>query len=125
MRVSLKAVAGVDTVDVSLEKGLATVTMKPGNTTTLRQLNDAITKNGFTIKDSMATVAGTAITTNGKTAVQVSGSNDVLNLVPEPSGTVGAASFTGKSVLVVGTIPEASKGKAPDTIHYRSITEGK
>ena len=30
MRVSLKAVPGVDTVDVSLEKGLAAVKMKPG-----------------------------------------------------------------------------------------------
>ena len=125
MRVSLKAVPGVDTVDVSLEKGLATVKMKAGNMTTLKQLNEAIARNGFTMKDSTAIVAGTVVTTNGKTAVQVSGSNDVLNLVPESSSVVGAASFTGKSILVEGMIPEASKGKVPDTIHYRSITEGK
>jgi heavy-metal-associated domain-containing protein len=125
VRVSLKAVPGVDTVDVSLEKGLATVKMKPGNMTTLKQLNEAIAKNGFTMKDSTAIVAGTVVTTNGKTAVQVSGSNDVLNLVPESSSVVDAASFTGKSILVEGMIPEAGKGKVPDTIHYRSITEGK
>jgi hypothetical protein len=125
VRVSLKAVPGVDTVDVSLEKGLATVKMKPGNMTTLKHLNQAIAKNGFTMKDSTAIVAGTVITTNGKTAVQVYGSNDVLNLVPESSNVLDAASFTGKSILVEGMIPEASKGKVPDTIHYRSITEGK
>ena len=56
MRVSLKAVPGVDSVDVSLEKGLAVVKMKPGNTTTLKQLNEAIAKNGFTMKDSSAVV---------------------------------------------------------------------
>lgn len=125
MRVSLKAVPGVDTVAVSLEKGLATVKMKPGNTTPLKQLNEAIAKNGFTMKDSTAIVAGTIVTTNGKTAVQVSGSNDVLNLVPESSSAVDAASFTGKFILVEGMIPEASKGRVPDTIRYRSIMEGK
>ena len=64
MRVSLKSVAGVDSVDVSLEKGLAVVKMKPGNTATLKQLNEAITKNGFTMKDSTATVVGTVIETD-------------------------------------------------------------
>jgi len=125
VRVSLKAVPGVDTVEVSLEKGLAKVQMKPGNMTTLKQLNEAIAKNGFTMKDSTAIVAGTVVTTNGKTALQVSGSNDVLNLVPESSSAVDPASLTGKSILVDGVISEASKGKVPDTIHYRSITEGK
>ena len=121
----MKAVPGVDTVDVSLEKGLATVKMKPGNMTTLKQLNEAIAKNGFTMKDSTAIVAGTAVTKNGKTAVQVSDSNDVLNLVPESSSVVDAAFFTGRFTLVEGIISEARKGKGPDTIHYRSITEGK
>ena len=125
MRVSLKAVPGVDSVDVSLEKGLATVKMKPGNMTTLQQLNEAIAKNGFTMKDSTAILAGTVVTTNGKTAIQVSGSNDVLNLVPESSSAVDAASVTGKSILVEGMIPEASTGKVPDVIHYRSITDRK
>ena len=115
----------MDTVDVSLEKGLATVKMKPGNMTTLKQLNEAIAKNGFTMKDSTAIVAGTVVTTNGKTSVRVYGSNDELNLVPESGSAVEAGSFAGKSVLVEGMIPEASKGKVADTIHYRSITEGK
>ena len=122
---SLKAVPGVDSVDVSLEKGLATVKMKPGNMTTLKQLNEAIAKNGFTMKDSTAILAGTVVTMNGKTAIQVSGSNDVLNLVPESSSAVDAASIAGKSIFVEGMIPEASTGKVPDVIHYRSITERK
>ena len=82
-------------------------------------------KNGFTMEDSTAIVAGTVVTTNGKAAVQVSGSNDVLTLVPGSSSVVDAASFAGKSILVEGTIPEASKGKVPDTIDYRSIKEGR
>ena len=119
----MKAVPGVDTVYVSLEKGLATVKMKPGNTTTLKQLKEAITKNGFTMKDSMVSVAGTAVTSNNNTTFQVSGSNDTLNLVPDSGTTVDAATLFGKPVLVQGTIPEAKKGNSPGIIRYRSITE--
>ena len=123
MRVSLKSVAGVESVEVSLEKGLAAVKMKPGNTTTLKQLQDAITKNGFTMKQSKATVAGTILVANGKTQLKVSGSNDVLQLVPESQSGPEASSMQGKSVIVTGTISEAPKGKSPDSLNYHSLVE--
>jgi hypothetical protein len=125
VRVSLKAVSGVDSVDVSLEKGLAVVKLKPGNTATLKQLNEAITKNGFTMKDSTATVAGTVTSTDGNAMLRVSGSNDMLQLVPQFTSAPNATSMIGKTVLVEGTIPEAGKGKAPVSLRYQSITEEK
>jgi copper chaperone CopZ len=121
VRVSLKSVPGVDSVDVSLEKGLAAVKMKPGNATTLRQLQNAITKNGFTMKQSKATVAGTILVANGKTQLKISGSNEVLQLVPESQSVPNASSMQGNSVVVAGTIPEAAKGKSPDSLNYRSL----
>jgi copper chaperone CopZ len=123
VRVSLKSVAGVDSVDVSLEKGLAVVKMKPGNTATLKQLNEAITKNGFTMKDSTAIVVGTVIETDEKAILKVSGSNDLLKMMPQSTSSPNAVSMAGKTVLVEGTVPEAGKGKAPDSIRYQSITE--
>jgi copper chaperone CopZ len=123
VRVSLKSVAGVDSVDISLEKGLAVVKMKPGNTATLKQLNEAITKNGFSMKDSTATVAGTVIETAGSVMLKVSGSNDLLKLIPQFTSATNAVSMVGKTVLVEGTVPEAGKGKAPDSLRYQSITE--
>ena len=123
MRVSLKSVSGVDSVDVSLEKGLASVRMKPGNTATLKQLNQAIAKNGFTMKQSTATIAGKVVTANGKTILQVPGSNEMLELIPDSSVAPVAPSLEGKSVLVDGAIPEAGKGKSPDSIRYRSVKE--
>ena len=125
MRVSLKAVPGVDSVDVSLEKGLALVKMKPGHTTTLKQLNEAIEKNGFTMKDSSAIVAGTVAVTNGVATLTVTGSNDLLRLAPQSASSPSAASLAGKTVVVEGTIPEAGKGRAPDSIRYKSMTEEK
>jgi hypothetical protein len=97
--------------------------MKPANTTTLKQLNEAITKNGFTMKQSVATVAGNVVVTNGKPMLQVSGSNEMLKLIPESDGAPKANALEGKSVLVEGTIPEAGKGQLPGSIRYRSITE--
>jgi len=123
VRVSLKSVSGVDSVDVSLEKGLAAVKMKPGNTATLNQLQNAIAKNGFAMKESPAIIAGTIVVANGKTQLQVSGSNELLTLIPQSQASGDAASLNGKSVLAEGTIPEAAKGKMPDSIRYRSIKE--
>jgi copper chaperone CopZ len=122
VRVSLKAVPGVESVDVSLEKGLAVVKMKPGNSATFKQLNEAISKNGFTMKDSVATVAGTVLEANGKPALRVSGSNDVLTLIPDGLAPHAVAE-TGKYVVVTGVVPEAGKGKTLDLIRYRAITE--
>ena len=123
MRVSLKSVAGVDSVDVSLEKGLAAVKLKPGNTATLKQLQNAITKNGFTMKQSNAVMAGTVLASDGKAQLQVSGSNDVVQLILDSPAVPNAAAMQGKSVVAVGTLSEAAKGKPPDSLRYRSITE--
>lgn len=125
MRVSLKAVPGVDNVNVSLEKGLATVTLKPGNATTLKQLQGAIAKNGFTMKRSEATVIGKLVNTDGRLQLQVSGSNDVLQLVPDGANGSDTTKLEGKAVKVTGDIPEAAKGKLPDTLQVKSLEEQK
>ena len=125
MRVSLKSVSGVDAVDVSLEKGLANVKMKPGNTATFKQLQDAITKNGFTMKPSNVSVVGKIVVMNGQPQLQVSGSNDLVNLIPGAPQTANVNAMTNKLVFVEGTLNEAAKGKVPDTIRYRSIVEEK
>jgi len=109
VRVSLKSVAGVDAVDVSLEKGLAVIKLKPGNTATLKQLQEAITRNGFTMKQSNATIAGQVFIENGKAQLKVSGSNDVLNLLPENQAAPDVNAMNGKSIVVQGVILEPAK----------------
>jgi cation transport ATPase len=123
VRVSLKAVSGVDSVEVNLEKGGAFVKMKPANTATLKQIHDAIAKNGFAMKQSTATIAGTVVQANGQAQLRVSGSNEMLELTPDVSAASIPLSLDGKSVLVEGTIPEASKGKSPDSIRYHPLKE--
>ena len=111
-------------MDVSLNKGLATVTLKPGNTVTIEQLQHAITKNGFTTKRSTVVAIGTLVSANHKLALRVSGSNEVFDLVPEnqQANTSDLKPLSGKSVTVEGVIPETPKGEKPETIDFRAIT---
>lgn len=122
MRVSLMSVNGVASVEVSLEKGLAAVKLKSGNAVTLKQLQDAITKNGFTMKQSRLIAAGKVIGAGADAKFQISGSNETLALLPE-SDRVPAPSATAATLIVDGTIPEAVKGKIPASLRYRSLSE--
>lgn len=125
MRVSLLSVSGVASVDVSLDKGLATVKLKPGNSVTLKQLQGAITKNGFTMKESKLVAAGKLIRDGNNAKLQISVSNEVVALVPESPAATAAVTSGGTAVVVEGALPEAAKGKIPDTIRYRSLTPEK
>jgi len=116
------SVSGVQSVQVSLEKGLATVKFKPGNSVTLKQLQGAITKNGFTMKESKIVAAGKLLQEGGSTKFQITGSNDVLSLVAEASATAAQPAAGSSAFVVEGTIPESAKGKTPETIRYRSLT---
>ena len=123
VRVALKGVNGVGSVDVSLNKGLATVTLKPGNTVTIEQLQHAITKNGFTTKQSTVVVTGTLLLDDHKETLRVSGSNELFDLVPEnqQANTSNMKRLSGRAVTVEGIIPETPKGQKADTIDFRSI----
>jgi len=125
VRVSLLSVSGVAAVDVSLEKGLAMVKLKPGNSVTFKQLQTAITKNGFTMKESKVVAAGQVESADGSTKLHISGSNEVISLVPE-SSTITAPALSGANAVVVeGKVPEPAKGKTPDTIRFHTINAEK
>jgi len=55
---SLKKIDGVKDVSISLNKGLATIELKPGNHVTIDDIKRVIEKNGFTPKETRV-IAGT------------------------------------------------------------------
>jgi copper chaperone CopZ len=125
VRVALKHVAGVDSVDVSLNQGLADVTLKPGNIVTMQQLQRAITKNGFTTKQSTVAVNGTVILEQDKWKLRVSGTGELYELVPATplAHKPDPGQMKDKSVTVEGVIPETAKGETPDKIQFNAIHE--
>ena len=58
VNVALKKVAGMESVEVSLNKGLATVKLKPGNTVSVPELWELIHDKGYTPKATAISVRG-------------------------------------------------------------------
>ena len=87
--VALKKVAGVESVEVSLNKGLATVKLKPGNTVSVPQLWELIHKNGYTPKTTAVSVRGELANVNGQLRLKVSGTKDTLALAADPKNAAG------------------------------------
>lgn len=119
MSVALKKVEGVESVNVSLNEGLATIRLREGNKATVEQLRHVVRKNGFTPKESTVTVVGKVIERNGKPALEVNGPDVVLLL----TGDVAELSKRmGKRVVVSGVVP-APGNNEPETIEVKTISD--
>jgi len=119
VRVALKKFPGVDSVDVSLNKGLATVKLKPGNTVRPRDMWEAIRKNGFTPKDTHVIVRGTIDGAERK--VKVAGTDEEFDLRGEPKILNVPKSEAGKIVAIEGNIVPGRDLKAPVPLEVKEI----
>ena len=81
VRGAIKKIPGVESVDVSLNKGLATVKLKPGNVATIQQFWETVRRNGFTPKQTKVVVRGSLLSSGNNLNLKVSGSNQSHELV--------------------------------------------
>jgi cation transport ATPase len=120
-------IEGVESVDVSLQQGAATVKFKRGNHVTVDEIRDAIRKNGFTPKAAELTIAGKLIERNGKLALAVSGSDVVYELVESADAKGKLAELRkqlGKDVSVKARLAESSGKTGPPPLEVRDFTVG-
>jgi copper chaperone CopZ len=113
--VALKKVAGVESVEVSLNKGLATVKLKPGNTVSVQQLWELIHKNGCTPKTTAVSVRGEVANVNGALQLKISGTKDTLPLAADAKNAAAfgdASKKIGQTVVVQGVLVPAKDLKA-------------
>ena len=113
--VALKKVAGVESVEVSLNKGLATVKLKAGNTVSVPQLWELIRKNGYTPKATNVSVRGTLESAPGGLQLKVTGTTDTLRLSSDtrnPAAFSQASKKAGQAVTVQGVMMPAKDLKA-------------
>jgi copper chaperone CopZ len=113
--VALKRVAGVESVEVSLNKGLAAVKLKPGNAVSVPQLWELIHKNGYTPKATTVLARGDLANTNGSLQLKVSGTKDTLALAADPKNAAAfgdASKKIGQTVVVQGVMVPAKDLKA-------------
>jgi copper chaperone CopZ len=114
--VALRKVAGVASVEVSLNKGLATVHLKPDNTVSVPQLWELIHKNGYTPKVTTVLVRGELANGNGGLQLKVSGTKVILTLAADPKNAatyVEASKRLGQTVIMQGVMTPSKDLKAP------------
>ncbi len=115
VHVALKKVSGVEDVEVSLNKGLATVKLKAGNTVSVPQLWEIIHQNGYTPKATSISVRGDVADVQGRLSLKVSGTKDTLALAADPKNAAafGAAKAKlGQTVVVEGVMTPGKDLKA-------------
>jgi copper chaperone CopZ len=123
VRGAIKKFSGVESVDVSLNKGLATVKLKPGNTLKPEEFWEAVRKNGFTPKETRVVVRGEV--QGGK--LKVTGTNQILDLAPDPKNPKAfeeVRGYTSKTLTVQGSLTRQNNSKAPVSLQVRGIEKG-
>jgi copper chaperone CopZ len=116
VNVALKKVAGVESVDVSLTKGLAAIKLKPENTVSVPQLWQLIHEKGYTPKATTVSVRGDLANIQGRLQLKVSGTNETLALVSDSKNATAygeAQKKLGQTVIIQGVMVPAKDLKAP------------
>ncbi len=120
VNVALKKVAGVESVDVSLNKGVATVKLKAGNGVTVSQLWQLIHEKGYSPKATTISVRGSIASAQGQLQLKVSGSGEVLPLAADQKNLQafeGVSKNIGKAVSVEGLMLPEKNLKARVPLH--------
>jgi hypothetical protein len=128
VRVALQKLPGVESVNVSLERASTEIQLRPGNSITLEQVRSIIRNNGFTTKETTVTVAGRVIERHGAPALDVTGTNTVMLIVPDPKQPAifkqieDRLRATGAGVIRITGAVE-SRPDSPDRIAAAGISE--
>jgi copper chaperone CopZ len=124
VNVALKKVSGVESVEVSLNKGLASVKLKPGNTVSVPQLWEIIHQNGYTPKTTTVSVRGDLAEAQGRLQLKVSGTNQMLALVTDPKNTElknEVHQKLGQTTILQGVMVPGKDFKAPVPLQVSQV----
>ncbi len=111
-------------MEVSLNKGLATVKLKPGNAVRPQDFWEAVRKNGFTPKETRVLVRG-EITNASAPQLKVTGTDQLLDLKADPKQLDQAKSQTGKTVTIEGALTPGKDFKAQVPLEIKGIQDGR
>jgi copper chaperone CopZ len=122
--VALKKVPGVETVDVSLNKAMATVKLKPGNTVSVPQLWQLLHEKGYTPKAATISVRGELAESAGRLQLKVSATKDTLNLTADAKNPLAyeeAKRKAGQPVTVQGVMLPAKDLKTVVPLQVQQV----
>ena len=113
MRVAVKKLPGVQSVEVSLERAVTEIRLTAGNTITLAQLRKLLKDGGFNSGPADVEVIGTLTQRDGAPAVVVTGTSESFRLTADAKNpeafrwVTGTAAKTTEPVALSGRIDAA------------------
>lgn len=121
MSVALKKLEGVESVKVSLEQGLATIRLKPGNSVRLAEIRRAVKEQGFTPKGAQISAVGDVTSSAGKLWFRVGGSDEQYQVAPAPDEQWDQKA--GSNLVVRGMIRAPDAKESPEVIQITAVSE--
>ena len=121
MRVAVRKLPGVQSVEVSLERALTQIRLNPGNSITLAQLRKILKDGGFNSGAADVEVVGTLEQRDGTPTFVVTGTTESYRLVSDPKhpevmpSVIEAAKKSSAPVLLSGRV-EADGRFLPDKV---------
>ena len=107
----MEKIPGVASVKVSLKDGLATLELKPGNTVSVEQVREAVTKDGFTPKEATVTARAEPVVSVGVLRLRITGLEVTYELRPIDQVLQEALrTLAGRTVTVNAVVPAPSDG---------------
>ena len=114
VNVALTKVVGVDTVEVSLTRALATVKLKQGNSVSLAQLLRLIREKGYTIPGASIVVSGLPGKSADRWVLRVPTSGERIELAGDPqhpSAYSALSRYADQTVTLRGKMTLAKNGR--------------
>jgi copper chaperone CopZ len=125
--VALKRMPGVDSVEVSLNKGLAIVKLKPGNRLAVAQFWQVLHDKGYSPKATTIDARGVLAGSDGSLQFQISGTNEVIPVIADPKHPAAyqeAVQRVGQDVTLEGVMIPGKNLKAPAPLQVHRVIQG-
>ena len=129
MRVAIRKLQGVESVEVSLDRGVASIQLGRGNRVTLQQLRQLVKHSGFASRETAVTVIGELQQDESGPALSVTGTGLTLTLI---SDTVRAEAYrnirlrpTGmkQAITLAGVVEEKPGKDGRDRLVVREVIQ--
>jgi copper chaperone CopZ len=123
--VAVSDIDGVESVDVSLNGGLAVIVFSQNNQAPVAEIRRAIKDNGFSPKSAEVRMAGIVERDQNRLYLRMVDGNGRFRLEAHPEGAgLSFDDFLSRAVVVEGEIPESGRGDAdPLTLRVRVIRQ--
>lgn len=123
MRVALEKVDGIESVRVTLKRGVAHITLEQGNTVTLAGLRRIVKDAGYQSRDAVVTVRGTVRARENRLLLEVSGTSELFDLVADRGESPADAERAVDRVAeVTGTITNPDTKAIRETLLVQSLS---